>query len=876
MEKGKQSNILFRTSHMTILLCYTLFCIILTGESILLGWEAWAIILIIVGVLVSWMLHIQQKFTDTIRLWIYSILMMGTYFFYGIHPTSTYDLATVMGAVLIIYTMTGETALVTLCEISYYVTMGYSLFALYKTGYVFESLEISRTMLHLVVIFIVSIVARTIIEKWREVMGRSWEEVQNLKDATNRLNDFLANVSHEIRTPVNAVIGLAGVCYEKESDDDIKSDLQEIKEAGKRVADQISDILDYSEIDGKRLAKNYEDYMLTSVLHDLVTQLRPYKNPDIEMIIDVDPAVPSVMNTDVSKLKKILWHLCMNGMKYTKEGGVYVRIYSIEESYGINLCVDVRDTGIGMSEEEVEKITEGFYQANSGRARSSSGLGLGMSIVNGFVFSLGGFMSVESELGKGTTVHLSIPQKVVDPAGCMSLDNKENLCIGAYLHFEKYENPNVREYYNVMVRNIVRGLGVQMHWASNLESLKKLHESVKLTHLFVGPEEYESDPAFMEEYAKEAIVVVVANAGFPLPKNSCARIMEKPFYCFPVAQVLNMTREEFTSSGSRLRFNGVEALVVDDEPMNLTVAKGIFRQYGMKITTCVSGFESIDLCSNKEFDIVFMDHMMPGMDGVEAMKRIRSIRRDLPIVALTANAVSTAREMFMKEGFDGFVSKPIELAELERVMKAVLPASKYSYEEVDGETSETKETKVEEKTKEPEIQEEKSEFSPLREAGIDEKKGLHYCQDDPEFYRELLAQYATESDEKLIGMKKFFAAKDFPNYTIIVHALKSTSKMIGAMDLSRKAKNLEDLSKAGGSEISEAMNEEVFVQYGEVVSAIKKRLNIEDGASSGDDVLEFGPESDDGGNDDVLEFGPETEEKPKKDDDDVLEFAPEE
>lgn len=100
--------------------------------------------------------------------------------------------------------------------------------------------------------------------------------------------------------------------------------------------------------------------------------------------------------------------------------------------------------------------------------------------------------------------------------------------------------------------------------------------------------------------------------------------------------------------------------------------------------------------------------------------------------------------------------------------------------------------------------------------------------------------------------------------------------MIGAMDLSRKAKNLEDLSKAGGSEISEAMNEEVFVQYGEVVSAIKKLLNIEDGASGGDDVLEFGPESDDGGNDDVLEFGPETEEKPKKDDDDVLEFAPEE
>ena len=197
--------------------------------------------------------------------------------------------------------------------------------------------------------------------------------------------------------------------------------------------------------------------MISSVLHDLVTQMRPYKRDDIELIIDVAPSVPAMMNTDVGKLKKILWHLIMNGIKYTKEGGVYVRIDSVEKEYGINLSIEVRDTGIGMSPEEAERVTEGFYQANSGRDRSSSGLGLGMSIVKGFVASLGGFMMVESELGKGTCVRVSVPQKVVDPSGCMTLANKERLCIGAFLQFEKYASPEVREYYNRMVRDIVVG-----------------------------------------------------------------------------------------------------------------------------------------------------------------------------------------------------------------------------------------------------------------------------------------------------------------------------------------------------------------------------------------------------------------------------------
>lgn len=847
MDNKRGKDALFKSSHMTILVCYTIFAFLLAGESFLLGWEMWAVLLIMAGVFLSWLIHIQQKLAEEQRLWVYSILIMGSFFFYGIHPTSAFDIAAVMGVLITIYTMTAIKPLITMCQVTYFITFFYSLLNLYKSGVTFDSLIITRSMLHVALMLTAGFVARVIIDKWDEIVLHTQDEIVVLKDATTRLNDFLANVSHEIRTPINAVVGLAGVCREKVTEEEVQADLSSIQEAGRRVAEQISDILDYSEIDSKRLTNNTENYMISSVLHDLITQMGPYKRDDIELIIDVAPSVPAVMNTDVGKLKKILWHLIMNGIKYTKEGGVYVRIDSVKKEYGINLGIEVRDTGIGMSPEEAERVTEGFYQANSGRDRSSSGLGLGMSIVKGFVASLGGFMMVESELGKGTCVRVSLPQDVIDSTGCMTLAHKDTLCIGAFLQFEKYTSPVVREYYNRMVRNMVVGLGVQMHWASNVENLMKLGNSLEMTHLFVAMEEYEMASDYIEELAKKVIVTVVANKSFSLPENSRARVMEKPFYCFPVAQILNMNYEDLHREEKRMRLPDVKVLVVDDEAMNLTVAKGIFKQYKMTVKTATSGQQSIDMCSKEDFDIVFMDHMMPGMDGVEAMKRIREIKKEQPVVALTANAVSTAREMFIREGFDGFVAKPIELVDLERVMKSVLPKSKIVYEDVIDNRNNSTELKIKDVDKQTAADEQ---YADLVAVNIDPQVGLHYCQDDPEFYDELLEQYYRDSASKKSDIETSYAAGDFANYTIYVHGLKSTSKTIGQASLSEKALELENLGKAGGADITEEKHAAMLEEYAQVIKGLEAYLltrgvtvsTEEDGTDDEDDILEFSPE----------------------------------
>ena len=328
---------------------------------------------------------------------------------------------------------------------------------------------------------------------------------------------------------------------------------------------------------------------------------------------------------------------------------------------------------------------------------------------------------------------------------------------------------------------------------------------------------------------------------------------------------------------------GVKVLVVDDEPMNLLVARGIFESYGMIVDTVHSGEASIAKCAGEDYDVVFMDHMMPEMDGVEAMKRLRvqasHMRKDICVVALTANAISSAREMFMSEGFDGFVPKPIELPELERVLKHVLPKAAVKFVMDDGEVrkiggskkSDAKTVKAEAKAEKDtapvksdaapakaesdrkEAAADKSAssaggaFAPLGELGVDTAAGLAYCGGDEQFYKELLAEYAGDPDAKLEELTKYHDSKNWKDYSIKVHAIKSTSKMIGAMDLSSVALFLEEASKESDEEKVESKHKVLMESYEKLIRTIYNTYGAGSEASDADegDVLEFGPKGGD-------------------------------
>ncbi len=887
MELNNDTRDMSKTAQLILLIGYTIFIAMHVIITFLLGWDKWILLLMITGLVASWVMHIGSMFTDRQRLTLISGFMMCSYFIYGTHRTSTYDLSIVMAGLMLFFILIGVKGFLYLCQITYYITMTYDLICIAVDGGEFDILLICRIVMQYAVLTMIAMFGRLIIDKWTSLISAMKNEIDGLTDSTDRLNDFLANVSHEIRTPVNAIIGMSGICIDKESDPGIKNDMMSVRNAGRKVAEQIGDILDFSAIDRGLAVKNSEDYMMSSMINDIMTDIRMSYKTDIELVIDIDSSIPAVMNTDVAKLKKVIRALMSNAVKFTKEGGVYLGITSEKHDYGVNLIVEVADTGVGMTEEELERVYERFYQSDSGRSRTGSGLGLGLSIASGFVSLLGGFMTISSRVGVGTTVRISIPQQVKDEESCISVKNPRSIVAGIYYKLGSIKKPAVREYLRKQSKSLQDSMGIELLRVESADNLKKLLTTTKLTHLFVWQEEYLSDKSFVDSLTKKMNVVVVADPGFTT--DGPVRILEKPFYAFPMASMLNSGKQRETDArSSRLKVFGIRALVVDDEPMNIMVAKSMFVRYGMQVSSANSGAEAIELCRSNVYDIIFMDHMMGQMDGVEAMKRIRSdikgVNRETPMIALTANAMSSAKQMFMKEGFEGFVSKPIETEELERVLRKVLPSEKILYTDRADEPVVSSNGEV-------------MEFGPADEAavtpaetgtelvpydsligmGADTEAAMTYCSGDEELYRELLINFSGDMEERIGKLEKAYDLNLYKDYEIVSHGTKSAAKMIGLNELSEEARKLEKAAHEEDSDYIEDNHErfldmcrEYASKLAEVFGVLAMEENGDDEimefspAGASDDVLEFAPDS---GSDDIMEFDPAKN-------DDVMEFDP--
>ncbi|MCR4590482.1 MAG: response regulator [Lachnospiraceae bacterium] len=809
-----------KLSHVVLVISITVFSIVLISLNFRKGWEKWIIPVLCVVIAAVFFMHITGRPGEKERIYTYSSILCLELFYYILNIDIIYNTAPVAMLTVVLLSMPGERRLITSAALAGTVGLLLRFFSVDTPG---------RIVWHTILIWITAFVCINVFNEIKKMESSYRKFVDGLKQQNKSADDFLANVSHEIRTPVNAVIGLTGVCLEKEKDPEITGNLKMVSEAGHRLSEQISDILDYSEIEREALAVNPEDYRLATLVKDLTRELDIYKDSEVELIMDIDPEVPSVMRTDTLKLKRILWHVITNGFKYTARGGVYVHISAAPQRYGTNLRIDVTDTGIGMTEDEREKIYEHFYQSDSGRSRTGSGLGLGMSIAKGFTEALEGFITVNSNPSGGTHVRICIPQAVANDNPCMALYDRDNKVIGGFFTFEKIEEPFVRDAYNRLISDTVKGLKTTMHRVDNLKNLRVLKESLNMTHLFVGENEYRSDPVYMESLAEQMKVILVCDSSFIPDSASKVKILRKPLCSFDVVELLNSDGGSADDEENRMYCKGVKILVVDDEAMNLMVAKSILSRYGIKVTTAASGVEAIDCCMRDDFDLIFMDYMMPRMDGIETARKIRAIRKDgnVPkMVAFTANAVSTAKEIFVNEGFSAFLSKPIELNELKRVLKSLLSDSVISYRKVMADEDEEKdapadETAQSEEEGAPET-EEYEDFVRLEKQGINTAKGMDYCLKDREMYISVLEEYQKDAAVKIVDMNKFYSGEEWDEFVIRIHSVKSSSLMIGAERLSKKAKMIEDAAKDRDLQLVHEAFPEFLPEYEAVVQVIRE------------------------------------------------------
>ena len=288
-------------------------------------------------------------------------------------------------------------------------------------------------------------------------------------------------------------------------------------------------------------------------------------------------------------------------------------------------------------------------------------------------------------------------------------------------------------------------------------------------------------------------------------------------------------REAFLAPDARI-------LIVDDTKMNLTVAVGMLKSTKIRIDTAGSGAEAVALARERAYDVILMDQRMPEMDGTEALKRIRAVEdgpnRDTPVICLTADAVIGARERYLAEGFTDYLTKPVDSRSLEKQLMKYLPEEKLAVvQETAPESSDLSSADGV-----PE------DLASLRSAGLDPQTGLRYCQNDESFYRSLLAEYAQEAKEKAPGLQRFYAEGDWKNYAILAHALKSTSKMIGASALSEQAARLEAASSAGDADALRKEHEDMLVRYQGLSRRILAVVPALQTGNGEDDILEFEPE----------------------------------
>ncbi|MCR5279910.1 MAG: response regulator [Lachnospiraceae bacterium] len=666
--------------HNTVVVIITAACIGAVIESVTQGWEFWVPPLIVCCIIATWVLHIIQCGTWVFRENYYLIFCMIVSFYHGVHSSSFFDVAIVSILLMVIVTLLRRQDFIHLVLAEFFILIVLQIVMALKHGeFQWDSLYISRLVLHITAEIGIYRVLNDIVRNNRR--DEEELELRNREKETTRveMEDFLVNISHELRTPVNVINGLSTIILKKENREDILS----IQDAGLRLSRQIEDIQDYSEIQRGDVKLEEDKYMITSLLNDLIAGFQSWKkNKNIDLIVDLDPSVPALMRGDAGKISKVTRHILENAVKFTRRGGIYLKVSGIRRDYGINLAIEVTDTGIGISRNDIDKISNGRFQANTKRNRSTGGIGLGFSIVYGFVRAMNGFVNIDSKKGKGTTVKVTIAQEIIDPSPCLSVESDKFINIAFHVITDKYKVETLREFYRSMATNLATGLRINLYSAPSLHELKKLMDRGDITHVFMGAEEYECDPAYFDSLAAGDVTVAVsAHDGFSVSRGSHVIVMPKPLFGCPVVKILSGDTEDLLlppAEEKRPELEGVRALVVDDEPMNLVVASGLFKEYGMIIETAECGRDAIEKFSNNDFDIVFMDHMMPEMDGVEAMKRLREIaieqNKIARVVALTANAISGAREMFMREGFDGFMSKPININEFERTMNKVLPA----------------------------------------------------------------------------------------------------------------------------------------------------------------------------------------------------------
>ncbi len=832
---------------LVVIVIYTIFMCAMFVSSLLLGWGIWSKEGIVATVAISWWLYLKKYKNSDFRAKCYTAAIWLDFGIYVFHSHNFTSMLCTMSAIIVLLGLFYIPNIV-------YAGMAMTTVVFLYNGLIAKTINLStasdilRAILHIITGYAISLIMLIMIRIQQDVQEQLLENIKELKVAERGKDDFMANISHEIRTPVNAVCGLSEAILQEDIPIEIRRDVIDIQTAGRNLLSAVSNMLDFSELESGSMALVEESFNITSTITDIINMALTFGNGrKLELIVDCDANLPSYMLGDEQKLRRVIVGLLDNAIKFTKEGGVILRIRGRKEEYGLNLLVSVKDSGIGIAREDMERIFTSFSQVDSKRNREEGGVGLGLAIAQALVKSMGGFISVESALGVGSEFKFAVPLKVLDETPIVSIKNKSRIFAACYINMEKYNYSVVREGYEKCIRHIVEQFGILIRICRNLQELKRRMEREDYTHIFISWEEYCEDKKFFDRLSEDVTAVLILDYDQESMAGRNMLRIYKPFTVLSIAAVFNGQKvaqadehEQHLTTHKHFIAPSAHVLVVDDNVMNLKVMARLLLPYQIKVTMAGSGKEALEKLDEMEFDCVFLDHMMPEMDGVETLHKIRQkpglYFQSLKVIAFTANAIGGAREMFLSEGFDDFIAKPIELSVLERLLRRyILPQKQIIVEghqaEASGPAGRGKEAGEEKESfataqeasapmEESKEDRTKKAFDELELAGIDTKQGIAYCGDE-EGFQEILSIYCEEGGERREKLTQMFQEEDWKNYVITVHALKGNSKGIGANELAEQALGLEMAGKEDRIDYILEHHGEFMERYGELLEALE-------------------------------------------------------
>ena len=617
-------------------------------------------------------------------------------------------------------------------------------------------------------------------------VSRLTELKEKAEAASLAKSTFLANMSHEIRTPMNAIIGMAELALREEMTPVAREHNMTIKHAGEHLLSLINDILDLSKIESGGLEIVPGEYMFSSLVNDVISIIRTRTyDSSLRLLVNVDCNIPNTLFGDEIRIRQIILNILGNAFKYTEQGFVAFSVsgeYRGDEILALN--IEVSDSGRGIKEEDIADIFNVFVQFDIESNKGIEGTGLGLAITKRLVDSMGGDISVTSQYGKGSTFKVSMPQKICSPEKLTHVEAPEGKRV---LLYER------RDIFGSSILRTMNNLGIKCNLAKTVPEFKKELSQSKYSFIFVDVNLYRDVEEIYAELDPDARIVLLAKFGEPIIYRGFP-VLYTPIYSIPVADVLNETEgvaisgaagetvEIFTAPDARI-------LIVDDINTNLKVAQGLMEPYKMQIDLRGGGREAIEAVKSNQYDLVFMDHKMPEMDGIEAVRCIRALGENetyfgsVPIIALTANAVVGIKEMFIEEGFSDFLSKPISIAKLKAILEKWLPKEKQKHEaDTVKELIPVKEVRAGEH---------------IEIEGLNTEAGILLTGGKTGLYLETLAAFYKDGFEKVNDMKASREVGDLSAFAIHAHALKAALKYIGADRLSETAKDLEIAGKQG-------------------------------------------------------------------------------